>query len=88
MKNSDGIIPTCSTSGCWHQLGATRCCDFRQGNFMVLHPGELEAAQAAGQSIAHLKITDADYHGGQKAVCTAKCTATCDNGFTDLCKIL
>ena len=84
MKNSDGLIPTCSTSGCWHKLGATRCCDFQQGNFIVLYPGELDAAAAAGQSVAHLKITDADYHGGQKAVCTATCTATCDNGFKPL----
>lgn len=86
MKD-EGIIAGCSTSRCWEKLGKSRCCDFQQGNYIVLYPGELEEAQAAGQSVAHLSITDADYHGGKKAVCIAQCTATCDNGFKPLdCK--
>jgi hypothetical protein len=84
MMKNNGIISGCSTSGCWETLGTTRCCQFQQGNYIVLYPGELEAAWAAGQSTAHLKIIDGDYHGGQKAVCNAKCTASCDGGFKPL----
>ena len=86
MEN-DGIIPSCGSSGCSEKLGAHRCCDFQQGNYIVLYPGELDRARASGQSTAHLKIIDADYHGGQKVVCAARDTATCDNGFKPLdCK--
>jgi hypothetical protein len=83
MQN-EGIIPDCSASGCWRKLGERRCCDFQQGNFIVLYPGELDQACEEGQSIAHLKIIDPDYHGGQKVACTARNTATCDNGFKPL----
>jgi hypothetical protein len=83
MQN-DGIIPDCSTAGCWRTLGERRCCGFQQGNFIVLYPGELDRARAAGQSTAHLTITEPDYHGGQKVTCAAKDTATCDNGFKPL----
>lgn len=79
MDNSEGRLNSCATSGCgW------RCCEFQQGNYIVLYPGELEDAQAAGQSITHLEITDADYHGGKKAVCKARDTASCDGGFKPL----
>jgi hypothetical protein len=79
MDREEGQIGSCATTGCgW------RCCEFQQGNYIALYPGELEAAKAAGQSTAHLKIIDADYHGGKKAVCQARCTATCDNGFKPL----
>lgn len=83
MSNpTEGKITTCATSGC-----SWLCCQFQQGNFIVLHPGELETAKANGQSTAHLQITDPDYNGGQKAVCTAKDTANCDNGLKPLdCK--
>lgn len=79
MSRDEGQIGSCATAGCgW------RCCEFQQGNYIVLYPGELEQAQAAGQSTGHLKIIDADYHGGKKAICQAKCTATCDGGFKPL----
>ena len=79
MKNGDGKISACAASGCgW------RCCQFQQGNFIALYPGEIEQAEAAGQPTAHLKIIDKDYHGGKKAVCTARDTATCDGGFKPL----
>ena len=75
MTSGEGQISSCASAGC-----GSRCCEFQQGNYIVLYPGEIEDAQAAGQSTAHLKITDADYHGGKKAVCEAKCTASCDGG--------
>ena len=79
MRSGDGKISSCATSGCgW------RCCQFQQGNFIALYPGEIEQAEAAGQPTAHLKIIDKDYHGGKKAVCTARDTATCDGGFKPL----
>jgi hypothetical protein len=81
MDKNDGLINACGTSGCWNKLGATRCCDFQQGNYIVLYPGELEEAQAAGQPTAHLNITDENYHGGKKAICQARHTGTCDGGF-------
>jgi hypothetical protein len=79
MNSAEGQISSCATAGCgW------RCCEFQQGNYIVLYPGELEDARAAGQSTAHLKIIDADCHGGKKAVCEAKCAATCDGGYKPL----
>src|SRR4029077_14157476 len=79
MDSTDGRLSSCATSGCgW------RCCEFQQGNYIVLYPGELEEARAGGQSTAHLEITQADYHGGKKAVCKARDTAHCDGGFKPL----
>jgi Fe-S-cluster containining protein len=78
-KKDAGRITSCATSGCgW------RCCEFQQGNFIVLYPGELEKAEADGQSTRHLKVIDDDYHGGKKAVCVARNKATCDDGFKPL----
>jgi hypothetical protein len=78
---SDGKISLCPHQGC----GFT-CCEFQQGNYIVLYPGEREAAIAGGLSVGHLDIT-APYHGGFKAICTARETATCDNGYKPLdCK--
>lgn len=37
-----------------------------------------EAAREQGVSTAHLRIIDADYHGGAKAVCMAKNKADCE----------
>src|ERR1700722_6602570 len=86
MENN-GIIPSCANSGCSQHLGEKRCCDFQQGNYIVLYPGELDLARKAGHSTAHLKIIDDDYHAAQKVGCSAKETATCDNGFKPLdCK--
>jgi Fe-S-cluster containining protein len=78
----NGTIALCPYQGCEY-----RCCRFDQGNYIVLHPGELEAARASGASTAHLQIIDDDYHGGQKAVCTAAEPMTCDYGYKPLdCK--
>ena len=53
----------------------------------MLYPGELGEAYLNGESTQHLKIIDANYHGGQKAICTAKDTASCDGGLKPLdCK--
>jgi Fe-S-cluster containining protein len=79
--HSDGTIAACPHNGCGY-----RCCEFQQGNYIVLFPDELETAVAQGQSVAHLKITAA-YNGGFKAICTAAETATCDHGYKPLdCK--
>jgi hypothetical protein len=73
-------------SACPHQGCAFKCCQFQQGNFIVLYPGELEAAIASNLSVAHLQITG-EYNGGYKTVCVAKQTATCDGGYKPLdCK--
>lgn len=69
----------CKDTGC----GWT-CCQFQQGNYIVCYPGELAAAEAAGKSIQHLAVIDDDYNGGQKVVCTAKDTASCDAGYKPL----
>lgn len=34
-----------------------------------------------GLSVGHLEVIDPAYHGGEKVVCTAKDTATCDKGY-------
>lgn len=72
-------MPLCPHKGC-----GFRCCEFNQGNYIVMYPGELEAAQASGQSVAHLKIFDTDYFGGVRAICHAADTSTCDNGYKPL----
>jgi hypothetical protein len=59
------------------------CCDFQRGNFIVLYPGELDMAKAAGYSLDHLFI-DSDLFGGQRARCVAHDTSTCDNGYKPL----
>lgn len=75
----NGTIALCPYQECEY-----RCCRFDQGNYIVLHPGELEAAQASGASTAHLQIIDDDYRGGQRAVCTAAEPMTCDHGYKPL----
>lgn len=78
----NGTITLCPYQGC-----EFRCCRFDQGNYIVLHPGELQAAQARGASTTHLEVIDDNYHGGQKAVCTAREPMTCDDGYKPLdCK--
>jgi hypothetical protein len=75
---SHGTIAACPHQGCGY-----RCCEFQQGNYIVMYPGELESAVAQGHSVEHLTIT-ASYNGGFKAICTARQTATCDNGYKPL----
>jgi len=73
-----GSIELCPKSGC-----GFRCCEFQQGNYIVLHPGELEAARARGESLDHLEITLSE-RGGHRAVCHAQRTETCDDGYKPL----
>jgi hypothetical protein len=81
QDRSDGTIALCPHEGC-----AFTCCQFQQGNYIVLYPGELEAAIASGSSVGHLRITS-PYNGGFKAICEARETATCDQGYKPLdCK--
>ncbi len=76
MIQTESKIKSCTTSGCdW------KCCQFNAGNYIVMQPGELRRAQLSGISTNHLKVIEADYHSGQKVVCNAKNTATCDGGL-------
>lgn len=74
-----GRIPYCPHNGCGYC-----CCQFNHGNYIVLYPGELEAARAAGLSLAHLDIFDLDYHGGARATCHASDPSCCDGGYKPL----
>jgi hypothetical protein len=74
-----GKISLCSISGCEY-----KCCEFQQGNYIVLYPGELEDAKKLGETYTHLEIIDNNYHGGKRAICTAKDTSSCDNGYKPL----
>jgi len=78
VESEPGTIALCPHMGC----GFT-CCNFQQGNYIVLYPDELEAAIRSGASIKHLKLLE-NYHGGFKIVCSAINTATCDSGFKPL----
>lgn len=74
----DGSIPLCPHQGC-----AFKCCSFQQGNFIVLYPGEADAARQSGASTDHLEFIES-YNGGHKVVCRAANTANCDNGYKPL----
>lgn len=70
------LLTGCATSGCgW------KCCQFMQGNYIVMYPGELEAAREAGESTAHLNLLATDKFGGLRATCNAADTANCDGGY-------
>jgi hypothetical protein len=78
-RRAPGKIADCANSGCgW------RCCQFMQGNYIVLYPGEVTAVRSRGESLDHLDIFDADYHGGSRATCHASDTARCDGGYKPL----
>lgn len=79
VTKSRGTIELCPHNGC-----AFRCCDFKQMVHILLYPGEVEEALARGQSMAHLEIVDSNHHGGARAKCRAKNTATCDHGYKPL----
>ncbi|HTU72726.1 MAG TPA: hypothetical protein VMG38_04335 [Trebonia sp.] len=55
-----------------------------QGNYIVLYPGEVDAARGRNESLDHLNIFDDDYHGGSRATCRASDTARCDGGYKPL----
>ena len=74
---NEGRIPHCP-----HQNCAFRCCEFQQGNYIVMYPEETEQAKKEGKSLGHLELTP--YHGGFKAICKAKDTARCDGGYKPL----
>lgn len=78
-KVKKGGITGCSTSGCgW------KCCGFMQGNYIVLHPNEIDMALKNGVSLDHLDIFDTNYYGGARATCHAQDTSVCDNGYKPL----
>jgi len=73
-----GTIDMCPHMGC-----GFKCCSFQQGNYIVLHPGELSSAVEQNISVSHLQLLG-PYNGGHKAVCVASNTANCDNGLKPL----
>lgn len=82
-RGSVGLKGDGSIGLCPHQECGFRCCDFQQGNYIVLYPGELKTASQRGESLGHLSLVE-PYHGGHKAVCTAADTASCDQGYKPL----
>lgn len=78
-SRSDGTIPLCPHKGCQFT-----CCGFQQGNYIVLYPGEIDAARDADHSLEHLDVFDKSYHGGARALCKATDTSTCDQGYKPL----
>ncbi|WP_299248924.1 hypothetical protein [uncultured Aquimarina sp.] len=78
-----GSIKSCSKAGCNY-----KCCDFNQGNYIVLFPNEFEYAEKKGFSLNHLRIIDKIEGNGFKALCNAKNRVKCDNGYKPIdCKI-
>ena len=73
-----GTIGLCPHQGCNHT-----CCDFANGNYIALYPGELALVHATKQSVTHLDVTP-DGAGGHRAICRACDKATCDNGYKPL----
>jgi Fe-S-cluster containining protein len=69
---------------CPHQACNFCCTEFTSGNYIVLYPGELEKARAAGLSVSHLKLIDEQYHGGARAICEATEHKNCDGGYKPL----
>lgn len=74
-----GEIPACPYMGC-----EFKCCNFDQGNYIVMYPGEHEDAVERGESVAHLRVIDDDDNGGKRAVCEASSCADCDGGYKPL----
>lgn len=77
-KDEGGTISLCPKADC-----GFRCCEFQQGNYIVLHPGELAAAEAEGRSLDHLEVFQEE-RGGHRAICRAQRTADCDGGYKPL----
>jgi hypothetical protein len=74
----DGHIGLCPKNSC-----GFRCCEFQQGNYIVLYPGEVEAARERNESLNHLDLIARD-NGGYRAICHATHTAVCDDGYKPL----
>ncbi len=49
----------------------------------MLYPGELNQAVARGESLVHLAIRPSS-EGGQRAICHANDTSSCDGGYKPL----
>ena len=77
-SRSDGVIEACAGAEC-----GRRCCDFARGNYIVLYPGELNEAVAAGVSLKHLDIRPSG-EGGHRAICIANDKSRCDEGYKPL----
>ena len=75
---ASGSISECANSGCGYM-----CCEFNQGNYIVMAPGEAELARSRGESLDHLDLSPLPY-GGWRAICRAGDTATCDRGYKPL----
>lgn len=69
---------------CPHNNCGFRCCNFDEGNYILLFPNELKEAEQKGLSTKHLSVIAEDKLGGHKVVCKAKDTSTCDNGYKPL----
>lgn len=78
IEDAAGAIGGCASAGCGYT-----CCEFAQGNYIVLPPGEVEEAQSRGERLDHLELTPLAF-GGWRAVCHARETATCDHGYKPL----
>lgn len=78
LTSSAGCISQCETAACGRS-----CCEFADGNYIVLYPGEIESAKERGQSTAHL-ATEPSIHGGHRAVCVAGDKSSCDGGYKPL----
>lgn len=78
LKETEGKINACASAGCNYT-----CCHFGQDNYIVLYPGELQAAQSQGLETSHLEVSPLSF-GGHRAICNAKSTSTCDGGYTPL----
>ena len=76
--SNEGRIALCAHQSCGHT-----CCDFAQGNYIAMYPGEVAAARRAGQSLDHLELTPLSF-GGHQAVCNASDKAICDGGYKPL----
>lgn len=76
-QEKEGTIPHCPYQNCnFH------CCQFNQGNYIVMYPGEVEAARQNHEKLDHLELIP--YLGGYKAICRAKDTSCCDQGYKPL----
>lgn len=71
LSNFDGILPACTQR---QSLCAYACCQFgKLGNWIFALPGEVERAQQAGLSMAHLTVTK--FENGHALHCNRPCTA-------------
>lgn len=46
-RQGDGVIPLCPHKNC-----GFKCCEFQQGNFIVMFPEEVEIARTENRSLS------------------------------------